>query len=164
MSKRLDLRQYQQDLSNRMQEKSREDERVSALGVEVGSELYLIEMSDISEVLSVPDLTAVPLAKPWCRGVANVRGNLYSIVDLAAFMGYDSTQRGMRSRILLIAPKHNFNTGLLVDRVLGLCNPRNWHRSETDSEVLYENNTGQTWRQLNIPELLEQPEFLHAGI
>lgn len=164
MSKRLDLRQYQQDLSNRMQEKIREDERVSALGVEVGSELYLIEMSDISEVLPVPDLTVVPLAKPWCRGVANVRGNLYSIVDLAAFMGYDSMQQGMRSRILLIAPKHNFNTGLLVNRVLGLCSPRNWRRSGTDREVLYENNTGQTWRQLNIPELLGQPEFLHAGI
>lgn len=164
MSRRLDLRQFQQDLSNRMQEKAQAGERVTALGIEIGSELWLVEMSDIGEVHAVPTMTAAPLAKPWYCGVANVRGSLYSIVDLPAYMGYDSVQKNSRSRVLLVAPRHGFNTGLLVSRVFGLRNPRNWRRSEEGSKVLYEDSAGQAWRQLNIPELLGQPEFLHAGI
>ncbi len=164
MSRRLDLRQFQQDLSNRMQEKGQTGKRVTALGVEIGSELWLVEMDDIGEVHAAPPMTAVPLAKPWYCGVANVRGSLYSIVDLSAYMGYGNAQKNAHSRVLLIAPRHGFNTGLLVSRVLGLRNPRNWRRSEEGSKVLHEDSAGQIWRQLNIPELLRQPEFLHAGI
>ena len=164
MSRRLDLRQFQQDLSNRMQEEAQGGERVTALGIEIGSELWLVEMSDIGEVHAVPPTTAVPLARPWYCGVANVRGSLYSIVDLPAYMGYGSVQKSARNRVLLIAPRYGFNTGLLVSRVFGLRNPRNWRRNEEDSKVLYEDSAGQVWRQLDIPELLGQPEFLHAGI
>ena len=147
-----------------MQEKTQAGERVTALGIEIGSELWLVEMSDIGEVYAVPPMTAVPFAKPWYCGVANVRGSLYSIVDLPAYMGYSSVQKNARNRVLLIAPRHGFNTGLLVSRVLGLRNPRNWRRSEEGAKILLEDSAGQIWRQLNIPELLGQPEFLHAGI
>lgn len=164
MSKRLDLRQFQQNLSNRMQEQILAGERVSALGVQIGPELWLVEMSDIGEVQPVPHMTAVPLAKTWYCGVANVRGNLYSIVDMAAYMGSEGIPRHGRSRILLIAPRHAFNTGLLVNRVLGLRNPRNWRRHETDDKVLYEDSSGQVWRHLSIQGLLRQPEFVQAGI
>ena len=164
MSKRLDLRQFQQNLSHRMQEQALAGEQVSALGVQIGSELWLVEMIDIGEVQPVPHMTAVPLTKSWYCGVANMRGNLYSIVDMAVYIGSEGTPRYGRSRILLIAPRYAFNTGLLVNRVLGLRNPRNWRRSETDDKVLYEDSSGQVWRYLSVQGLLVQPEFVQAGI
>lgn len=164
MPKRLDLRQFQQDLNDRMRSKGREGEQISILGIQLGAEPWLVEMSEIGEVLPVPPLTAVPLTQPWYCGVANVRGSLVSVVDLAAYLGRGATPHGARSRVLLLAPKHAFNTGLLVGRVLGLRNPRNWRRSETGGGVRLEDSSGQAWRQLDIPALLAQPEFLHIGI
>lgn len=164
MPKRLDLRQFQQDLNDRMQAKGRESEPISALGIQLGAELWLVAMGDIAEVLPVPQMTVVPLTKPWYCGVANVRGSLVSVVDLAAFQGQRVTPHGARSRVLLLAQKHAFNTGLLAGRVLGLRDSRNWRRSEVAGGEQYEDSSGQVWRQLDIPALLGQPEFLHIGI
>ncbi len=163
MSKRLNLRQFQQDLNDRLHAKGQAGERVSTLGIQVGAGFWLVEMCDISEVLPTPHMTAVPLTKPWYCGVANVRGNLYSVADLAAFMGQGETPHDGRSRVLLVAQKYAFNAGLLVNRVLGLRNPRNWRRREADGGVLYEDSSGQVWRQLDISGLIGQPDFLHIG-
>ena len=162
MSSRLDLRQFQQRLSDRMQAKNQAGERISTLGVQIGKNLWLVEMSDISEVSSIPPITPVPFTKPWYCGVANVRGNLYGVVDMAVFMGHAEVQHDGRSRVLLVAQKFAFNAGLLVNRVLGLRNTQTWHRSEMDGKVQYKDQQGQMWQQLNIARLLKQPEFLHA--
>jgi twitching motility protein PilI len=31
-----------------------------------------------------------PLTQPWFLGLANIRGNLYSVVDLAGFLGRET--------------------------------------------------------------------------
>lgn len=162
MSNRLNLRQFQQQLNDRMQAKGQAGEQISTLGIQIGEDLWLVEMSDVSEVLPIPPITAVPFTKRWYCGVANVRGNLYSVVDLAAFMGQAEAPRDGRSRVLLVAQKFAFNAGLLVNRVLGLRNIRAWHRSEVGGRVQYKDPQGQIWQQLNVSKLLQQPDFLHV--
>lgn len=162
MSNRINLRQFQQQLTDRMQAKRQAGEQASTLGIQVGGDLWLVEMCDISEVLPIPPITTVPFTKPWYCGVANVRGNLYSVVDLAAFMGQAEVLRDGRSRVLLVAQKFSLNAGLLVNRVLGLRNIRTWRRSEVGGRVQYEDQQGQVWRQLNVSRLLKQPDFLHV--
>lgn len=162
MSKRINLRQFQQQLTDRMRAKGQPGEHASTLGIQVGEDLWLVEMDDISEVLPIPPITTVPFTRPWYCGVANVRGNLYSVVDLAAFMGQAGALRDGRSRVLLVAQKFAINTGLLVNRVLGLRNTRAWRRSEAGGMVQYEDQQGQVWRQLSVPGLLRQPDFLHV--
>ena len=164
MSNRLNLREFQQQLNDRLQAKGQAGEQISTLGIQIGKDLWLVEMSDISEVLPIPPITTVPFTKPWYCGMANVRGNLYSVVNLAAFMGQADVLRDGRSRILLVAQKFSFNAGLLVNRVLGLRNTRTWRRSEIGGRVQYQDQQGQTWRQLNISKLLQQPDFLHVEI
>jgi len=164
MSNRLNLREFQQQLNDRMQAKGQAGEQFSTLGIQIGGDLWLVEMSDISEVLPIPPITTVPFTKPWYCGMANVRGNLYSVVDLAAFMGQADVLRDGRNRILLVAQKFSFNAGLLVNRVLGFRNIRTWRRSEVGSRVQYQDQQGQTWQHLNISRLLQQPDFLHVEI
>mgnify|MGYP003466077198 CR=1 FL=1 len=84
MSKRLNLREFQQNLIDRLRVKDLSAARVDTLGVQIAGRNWLVDMVDISEVLPLPALTAVPFTRPWFRGVANVRGNLYSVVDMAA--------------------------------------------------------------------------------
>lgn len=164
MSKRLSLREFQQSILDRIQQKEVAGDRASTLGIEVGHDLWLVEMQDISEVLPIPPLTPVPLTQSWYRGVANVRGNLYSITDLAEFMGQSEISGGAQSRVLLVAQKYAINVGLLVTRVLGLRDVRGWQYEDKDGEAHYKDEQGQMWRKLDVAQLLQQPDFLQIGI
>lgn len=164
MSKRLNLREFQQGLSNRIQAKDRAGNQVSTLGVQIAGENWLVNMGDISEVLPLPPLTSVPLSKPWFRGVTNVRGNLYCVADMAAYQHKGEASGDIANRVLLVAERHGFNAALLVDRVLGLRDARAWQQNETAGQTEYRDNQGGTWHKLNIVGLLEQAEFLQVAI
>lgn len=164
MAKRFNLREFQQNLLDRMQVQAESGNRAATLGFVLGKQNWLVDMADISEVLAVPEMTAVPLTKKWFCGVANVRGNIYSISDLGAYMNFGPTARDLQSRILLVGQKYNFNSGLLVSKVLGLRNAKDWQRSEQGGRVVYEDSSGQQWIQLDIRQLLQQPDFIHIGV
>ncbi len=163
MAKRFSLREFQQNVLERLQVQATGGDRVNTLGVQVGTGYWLVDMTEISEVLEMPSLTVVPLTKRWYRGVANVRGNIYSIIDLAAFMSLGETSQDARSRVLLVSQKYSFNAGLLVSNVLGLRNATDWQRSEEDGVERYVDGSGQMWTKLNIKQLLQQPQFLQIG-
>jgi twitching motility protein PilI len=180
MSKRLNLREFQQNLIDRLQVNELSAARVTTLGVQIAGRNWLVDMVDISEVLPLPRLTIVPFTKPWFRGVANVRGNLYGVADIAAYECSGaaastgsgqaaSTSSGQASgdannRVLLVAEKYAFNAALLIDRVLGLRDAQTWSQGEVDGIIEYRDEQGSTWRKLNVRGLLEQAEFLQIGI
>lgn len=163
MSKRLDLRAFQQNLSDRMQDRDRLGGQMSLLGVKIAGQNWLMEMTDVSEVLSLPRLAGVPLAQAWFCGVANVRGNLYGVVDMAAYLKTGSASGENANRILLVAERHGFNTALLVDGVLGLRDARAWRQDEGNA-AQYFDDQGVMWRKLDMVDLLGQPQFLQIGI
>ncbi|MDD4929581.1 MAG: chemotaxis protein CheW [Gallionella sp.] len=163
MSKRLNLRDFQQNLSNRMQDKSRDGGHLSLLGVQIAAQNYLVEMVDISEVLSLPPLTAVPLTKHWFRGVVNVRGNLFCVADMAAFLYQVDATGDAGNRLLLTAERHSVNAALLVDRVFGLRDSSSWRRDAVDADQYFDEQ-GVMWRKLDVVGLLAQPDFLQIGI
>lgn len=163
MAKRLDLRAFQQDLNERMQDRSREGGQKSLLGVQIAGQHWLVDMSDISEVLSLPRLTPVPLSKDWFCGVTNVRGNLYGVVDMAAYFQNGTASGEASNRILLLAERYGFNTALLVDGVLGLRDISEWRHDDGEASQLIDKQEV-SWRRLAVVELIAQPEFLHIGI
>ena len=163
MSKRFNLREFQQQVLDRLQQQASGSARISTLGVQIGQEYWLVDMPDISEVMPLPTLTLVPLTKPWYCGVANVRGNLYSIVDLGEYLNQVPTARDAQNRVLLLGHRFAFNAGLIVSRVLGLRNSTEWKQNEIDGTVRYQDNNGQVWRKLDITQMLLQPEFLQIG-
>lgn len=163
-SKRLNLREFQQGVIDRLQAKGRTDDQATTLGVEIAGQNWLVDMSDVSEVLPPPPLTPVPLTKPWFLGVANVRGVLYSVADMAAYQQKKAASGAAANRVLLVAERHAFNAALLVDRVLGLRNARAWTQSEVNGQIQYHDGQGNPWRKLDIVGLLGHPDFLQIGI
>ncbi|MCR4302615.1 MAG: chemotaxis protein CheW [Gallionella sp.] len=163
MSKRLNLREFQQNLINQLQAENLSVARVSTLGVQIGGQNRLVEMVDVGEVLSLPALTAVPFTKPWFRGVANVRGNLYGVVDVAAYRQTGAASGDINNRILLVADRYAFNVALLVDNVLGLRDARNWKQYQVDGQIEYQDEQGTFWQKLDVSALLGQEEFLQIG-
>ena len=58
------------------------------IGFRLGAERFVTSRADVREVLPIPEqVTRVPGAKPWLRGIANLRGQLLTVVDLKSFLG-----------------------------------------------------------------------------
>ncbi|MGH8470700.1 MAG: chemotaxis protein CheW [Gammaproteobacteria bacterium] len=170
MLDRIRLVEFQKRLAARLQSMVNNAPARSALGIQAGEERWECDLLDISEVLPVPALVAVPHTKPWFRGLAHVRGTFYSIVDLAAFRTQASmTPITVESRIILASPRVTVPFGLLVSRVLGLrpvgAVPRNanqgdrfsWHAGERVDEV------GAVWRTIDMARLAGDPDFYQAA-
>src|SRR4029078_11628825 len=79
-----------------------------------------------AEVVAVPPIASVPLTQPWFLGLANIRGNLYSVVDFAGFIGRGAETphgAGGQSRLILFGPRAgDLKAGIVVQGVLGLRN------------------------------------------
>lgn len=88
------------------------------IGYRAGSHLFVSGIEEINELLAVPPLTPVPGTQPWLLGVANVRGNLMPVVDLARFLFSERAHYSERSRLLVVR-QGSGNVALLVDEVFG---------------------------------------------
>lgn len=167
MSARTSLRDYQRDLSERLRSAAA-SHIASRLGLQVSDESWLVDLTDAGEVIPVPAITAVPLTRPWFRGVSNIRGNLYSVVDFAAFLGRNPVALGDRARLLLIGERFRLAAALLVDGSLGLRNPAQFEASESGSgawsRAAYKDKDGRQWKELDLPQLVQHPDFLSVGI
>ena len=79
----------------------------------------LIDMSDVLEVIEMPEVTRLPRVRSWVCGVANVHGTILPIVDLAACQSANEARAGRASRVLAL--RHpDLRVGLVIDRVFGL--------------------------------------------
>jgi twitching motility protein PilI len=169
MARRVSLREFQQDLVRRLNEAAASEAPSARLGVQVGPELWLVRLDEAGEVIPVPAIAAVPLTRPWFRGLANIRGNLFNVVDVSAFQGGESTPMTPDARLLLVGERFQMNAALLVNRMLGLRNAQQFTAAATDGRrpwesARYTDREGQVWRELSISELVYNEEFLQAGL
>ncbi len=169
---KLNLQIYQQDILTRLKmvAEGGQAATVSRLGVSVAGRNYLVSLTDVSEVLPMPEITKIPLTRPWFMGVANVRGNLAAVTDLASFLGQISPPISSESRVLLAHTRFGINAGLLVDRLVGLRDINAMQlthiaASEAGWQLnLYQDDNGQEWQEIDIGLLINETEFLQVAI
>ncbi|MDH3506196.1 MAG: chemotaxis protein CheW [Gammaproteobacteria bacterium] len=142
------------------------------VGFRLGTDHFVTDRADVKEVLSVPEfMTRVPGAKSWLRGIANVRGQLITVVDLKAFLGGGISMLDRRSRVL-VASSRDVPTGLLVDEVLGF---RRFNASDYRSDAITPmircegyiegsyRRGAEAWPFFRLPKLLADEQFLSAA-
>jgi twitching motility protein PilI len=171
---RIDLRSFQHELATRLASKTAAQVESSRLGLASGGEQWLIPLADAAEVIAMPTVAAVPLTRPWFLGLANVRGNLYSVVDLAGFLGRRTVVphgAGAQSRLILFGPGvGELKAGIVVQGVLGLRNVAeltpvapvadapDWYGQR------WTDTGGALWQEINLARLAEDSAFLHVGL
>lgn len=92
----------------------------SGIGFMLANEKYVAPMGEVTEILHVPRFTMIPGVKHWMYGVANVRGRLLPIMDLASFLGLPTNTVSSRDKRVLIIENGDMFSGLAVDGVLGM--------------------------------------------
>ena len=88
MANKQALRELQQRLAERMQAARDPSTQAAAwLAVECAGVGLLFSLKQAAEIFTPVPLKTVPYAQPWLAGVANLRGGLFTVVDLAMFLG-----------------------------------------------------------------------------
>jgi len=142
----------------------------SGIGFKVGEYKLVAPLGHVVEILTMPELSRVPGAKAWVKGIANVRGNLLPIIDLQNFLHGTQTSLKKKSRVLVLNHEGVFS-GLLVDEVMGmrryLAEKRRITPDEIDSalkpyiEHIYQYD--EQWLVFSMHKLADSPLFLQVA-
>jgi purine-binding chemotaxis protein CheW len=92
----------------------------SYLTFRLGDELFAVDVGNVREVLDVVDITKVPTAPAYMRGVVNVRGSAVPVVDLRVKFGLPAIANSVRTRIVVLelaVDGENVIVGGLADSV-----------------------------------------------
>ena len=100
------------------------DEEVSEikrfLMFDISHKVFGININTIKEIIEHGNITKVPMAPPYIRGVINLRGNVVPIIDLAVRLGFEPKPTNKRSCFILVEVAHEDRTvelGCIVDCV-----------------------------------------------
>jgi twitching motility protein PilI len=142
------------------------------VALRMAGDLYLVAREETREVLGVPQTTTrVPGAKPWIRGLANVRGQLLPVIDLRQLLGSGVTPITRNTRVLVVNHRE-IPAGLLVDEVLGFRRfaegeftgdaPPTVARCERYLAGAFR-RANEQWPVLSLRAVLESPAFAEAA-
>lgn len=142
------------------------------LAVEAGAGRYLVPLAHAGEIFPWTSVQSAPYTKPWFMGVANLRGGLCGVVDLAHFLAIDGPDtrteaNPAEANLLTFNAAIELNCALLVDHLVGL---RGSDAFSTAAAPLqdappyfgktYTDLAGLQWQELNLQALSQSPSFL----
>ncbi|HHJ35807.1 MAG TPA: chemotaxis protein CheW [Gammaproteobacteria bacterium] len=148
-----------------------EDEWVG-VGFRIGNSKLIAAMSDVKEILDLPQFTVVPGVKSWIVGVANVRGSLLPIMDMKGYLLGEDIKQRHKGRVIVIDYK-GFHTGLIVEEIYGM---RHFRESDETSDIpeVHEDilpfiqrafkQDNEHWPVINFIEMTQDERFAHASL
>jgi twitching motility protein PilI len=163
------LREFQARLAQRLKDAQDAQPVRGRLGLEIAGQYWLLELTQTGEVVPVPAIRRVPLARDWLLGLVNIRGSLHPVVDLALFMGRGPTPMTKQSRLVLMGPRTGCNTALLVTRMIGLRRTEDMQSGERAPGApdwvgrTWSDAEGRNWLELDLSVLAHDEQFLRAG-
>lgn len=172
MANRQALRELQSRLADRLQAAKTQGVSASWLAVEAGGDKYLFPLNQSGEIFPWVSAQNVPYTQAWFAGVANLRGGLYGVVDLASFVTGKappprSEMARTESRLVALNSALEINCALQIDKLSGLRNPDAFSDfAEKSAEApeffghSYVDANGVSWQEINLQALAQQAHFL----
>lgn len=136
----------------------------------LGAHQLTVGITEVEEILPMPQITPVPGSKEWLLGMANVRGNLVTVVDLGWYLTGTRTPITARTRLILTRLQGR-HLGLIVDEVFG---QRHFNLADAldeaiDDEALaglverYFPQGKERWGHFRIGDLMTRSAFLDGS-
>ncbi len=177
MANKEALRELQARLAERMQQaRTRTDTVQSWLAVECRGVGLLLPLEQAGEIHAHVPATPVPHTREWFRGVANLRGGLYGVVDLGAYLGVPvasaANQAKDQARLVALNPQFGLNCAVQIDRLAGLrradqMKPEAEGASSAGQEgrpgfagPRWLDADGRVWQEIRLAELARDEQFL----
>ena len=96
-----------------------DEEQVTAMQVvafKLHDEEYGVNIFQVQEINDMSDITRVPFAASFIKGVINQRGSVMPVIDLKKRLGIEETPYGHTARIVTVIVG-DLQVGMLVDAV-----------------------------------------------
>ncbi|MBK6863233.1 MAG: chemotaxis protein CheW [Ideonella sp.] len=172
MANKEALRELQTRLAERLKAVRGQARSLSWLAVECSGRGFLLPLQDAGEIFGAAAIVPVAHAKPWFLGVANLRGGLHGVVDLAAFLGVKASERPAdagreRAQLVALNASLEINCALLVDRLAGLRSSGQLTPEPDAGQThppfvggRFRDAAGRVWQELRLAQLAHHPAFL----
>ena len=170
MANREAIRELQTRLATRLQAARTEGRAVQWLAVEARGERYLFPLAQAGEIFPWTAVQAAPYTQPWFLGVANLRGGLCGVVDLAAFLSKAPSAPDVdrtESSLLTLNTALELNCALVIDRLAGLRGTEAFTATTPPADGAppyfgpgHTDAAGLSWREIDLQALSQFPPFL----
>ncbi len=172
MANRQALRELQTRLAERLQLARTQGVAAMWLAVEAGGKKYLFSLAQSGEIFPWGGIQPVSYTQHWFMGVANLRGGLFGVVDLASYVSGVPPQSNNElansdSRLVSLNSAFEVNCVLLIDKLAGLRKQDDFidfSEKKPDSPEFFGNqyvdHNGASWQEINLQLLAQQVHFL----
>jgi len=125
------LKALQDRLAERLKQAQSLPPAQNWLAVDVAGHGFLLPLADAGEIFPQGPVQHVPHCQSWMMGIANLRGHLHVVVDLAGFLGLSTPVQTakvakdfkLEGRLVAFGNHFQINAALRVDRLLGIRRP-----------------------------------------
>ncbi|MGV8804086.1 MAG: chemotaxis protein CheW [Polaromonas sp.] len=172
MANRQALRELQTRLAERLQLARTQGVSPLWLAVEAGRKNYLFPLEQSGEIFPWVSIQSVSYTQPWFVGVANLRGGLFGVVDLASFIdGQAAVPRNefasSETRLVSLNAAMQVNCVLMIDKLAGLRKQDafvDFSEKPPDAPAFFGHRyidvNGASWQEINLQLLAQQAHFL----
>lgn len=97
------------------------EELDSYLSFNLKNEVFALEVGKVIEIMEVPNITFVPKAARYMKGVINLRGKVIPVIDAGLKFGLEPIDLTINSCIIIIkleTEENEIEFGIIVDQVL----------------------------------------------
>ena len=173
MADKQALRELQTRLARRMQQVRSETPGQSWLAVDCAGQGLLMSLRQAGEIFDLSAMLQVPHTQPWLAGVVNLRGGVFTAIDLALFLGlrqaHDAPAPREHMRLVAFNAALGINAALLVDRLAGLRHASDLQREPDEADnatrpgfapARWSDAAGRLWQEIDLTALARLPQFL----
>lgn len=175
MGNREALRELQTRLAQRLHPDGADANAAAWLAFECMGQGVVVALPTAGEIFPLCPLLPVSHTKSWFLGVANLRGQLHGVVDLAAFLGlrpplaHEQLREPQRSpaRLLAFNATLGSHCAVLIDRLAGLRSANQLHKApvhDQNSPVFapaqWHDADGRSWQELDLSLLARHEQYL----
>jgi purine-binding chemotaxis protein CheW len=93
--------------------------QVQVVAFKLRREEYGFNILNVKEIKGLTDITRVPFASDFIKGVINLRGSVLPVIDLKKRLGLQDTEYTDDTRIVVVR-EDDLEVGMIVDAVTGV--------------------------------------------
>jgi purine-binding chemotaxis protein CheW len=94
-----------------------EVKKIQLIVFQVGKQEYAVQMVQVKEIVAAASITPVPLAATFLKGLANIRGHIMPVIDLAAKFRIVTEGEAVEKALVLVVESKDYKIGFWIEKM-----------------------------------------------
>lgn len=134
------------------------------IGFFLSNTRWFIDLSHLKETSYIKAISKIGLVKPWILGITNIKGHIYTVVDMKKVIFDKQIDINQQNVVSIINDKYGLSLALLWEQSIGLINKEkltkiNLKKNPKFSLQAYQDEDSLIWCELDVTTLLTSDEI-----